>query len=161
MKLARTPSAVIFDLDGVLLDTEPVYTRATQEVVGPYGKVFDWSIKGDMIGRSALEGARYLVSALELPISAEDYLERRKPWLERLFAEAPEMPGARRFVEALAAQCVPLAVATSSEAYLYGLKASGREWFGHFRVVVCGDDPRIVELKPAPDIFLLDRKSVV
>jgi pseudouridine 5'-phosphatase len=154
MKLERPVRHVIFDLDGVLLDTEPLYTRATQEIVGPYGKVFDWSIKGDMIGRSSLEGARYLVRALDLPLAPEEYLARRKPLLDALFADAPEIPGARSFVDRLHARGHPLAVATSSEKALYELKVSRHDWFGNFRAVVCGDDPRIRELKPAPDIFL-------
>ena len=53
MKLPRRPTHVIFDLDGVLLDSEPLYTCATQEIVGEYGKVFDWSVKGNTIGGDA------------------------------------------------------------------------------------------------------------
>jgi pseudouridine 5'-phosphatase len=155
VKLARPVSHVIFDLDGVLLDTEPVYTEATQEIVGPYGKTFDWSVKGDMIGKSSLEGARYLVDVLKLPISPEEYLERRRPLLEARFPDAPEIPGARAFAERLHSQSVPLGLATSSEESLYRLKAAHRPWFSIFRTVVCGDDPRIEELKPAPDIFLV------
>jgi len=155
VKLRRPISHVIFDLDGVLLDTEPAYTRATQEIIGPYGKTFDWSLKGNMIGKSSLEGARYLMTALELPMSAEEYLERRRPRLEELFSDAPEIPGARAFAERLHAHGVPLGVATSSETALYRLKVGQRPWFSMFRAVVCGDDPRIRELKPAPDIFLL------
>ena len=45
----KPPRGVIFDLDGVLLDTEPLYTQATQDIVGRYGKVFDWSLKANMV----------------------------------------------------------------------------------------------------------------
>jgi beta-phosphoglucomutase-like phosphatase (HAD superfamily) len=51
----RRIGAVIFDMDGPLLDTEPVYTAATQHVVGRYGKTFDWSIKSRMLGRPAMQ----------------------------------------------------------------------------------------------------------
>jgi pseudouridine-5'-monophosphatase len=146
---------VIFDLDGVLLDSEPIYTEATRQVVAPYGKVFDWSIKGEIIGRSSVEGARHVVSALGLPLTPEDYLRRRRPLLEALFREVTEIPGARRFVESLHARAVPLAVATSSEAPLYRLKTAHHSWFEQFAVIVCGDDPRITRLKPAPDVFLV------
>jgi len=155
MKLDRRPTHVIFDLDGVLLDTEPLYSRATQEVVGKHGAVFDWSVKGGMIGRSDLEGARYLVSALKIPLEPEEYLRQRKPILDELFPSAPEMRGARELVLQLAERSIPLAVATSSERYQYALKTQRHDWFGAFRAVVCGDDPRIGALKPAPDIFLV------
>jgi pseudouridine-5'-monophosphatase len=151
---------VIFDLDGVLLDSEPIYTEATRQVVAPYGKVFDWSIKGEIIGRSSLEGARHVVSALALPLTPEDYLRRRRPLLEALFREVTEIPGARRFVESLRARAVPLAVATSSEAALYRLKTAHHAWFELFSVVVCGDDPRISRLKPAPDVFLVTAREL-
>ena len=85
---------VIFDMDGVLLDTERFYTEVTQAIVGRYGKVFDWSIKGDMIGRSARDAAAYLVEALDLPISADDYLREREAGLAALMPTARPLPGA-------------------------------------------------------------------
>ena len=152
----RPARHVIFDLDGVLLDTEPLYTRATQAVIDEYGKVFDWAVKGDMIGKSSLEGARYLVQRLNLPISAEAYLARRAPLLDRMFPEVDELPGARAFVEALARRDVPMAVATSGERALTELKLTRHgAWFSAFRAIVHGDDPRVGALKPAPDIFLV------
>ena len=160
MKLERPVSHVIFDLDGVLLDSEPIYTEATQRVIAPFGKVFDWSIKGDMIGRSSLEGARHLIRSLDLPLTPEEYLRRRRPLLEALFREVAEIPGARRFVEALRERGVPLAVATSSETALYRLKTARHPWFERFSVIVCGDDPRIGQLKPAPDVFLVTAREL-
>ena len=156
MKLSRPVAGVIFDLDGVLLDTEAFYTEVTQEICGAYGKVFDWSIKRNMIGRPSLESAQYLVEALSLPIAAEEYLERRGTRLEELFAGSREQPGAEAFVRALAARRIPIAVATSSEKRLFELKTGLHgDWFGCFDAVVVGDDPRVKAGKPAPDIFLV------
>jgi pseudouridine-5'-monophosphatase len=138
----------------VLLDTEPLYTEATQQVISPFGKVFEWSVKGHMIGRSSVEGARYLVRALDLPISPEEFLRQRRPRLEALFGAAPEIPGARAFVEELWQRRIPAALATSSERALYELKTARHSWFAGFAATVCGDDPRLSALKPAPDIFL-------
>lgn len=156
MLLSRAPTHLIFDLDGVLLDTEPFYTRATQTVVARYGKTFDWSLKVNMIGRPAEDSARYLVEALELPISPQAYLRAREEELERLFPTAEEIAGAEAFTRAAAAAGVSQAVATSSERRLFLLK-TGRHaaWFSLFDAVVCGGDPRIGTGKPAPDIFLL------
>ena len=154
MKLPRRPSHVIFDLDGVLLDTEPIYTQATQDVVSEYGKVFDWSVKGDMIGRGQLEGAEYLVRVLDLPIAPEEYIERRLPKLLELFPTVKEIAGAARFVRTLHDRRVPMGVATSGERSLTDLKISRHGWFALFERLVCGDDPGIARPKPAPDIFL-------
>ncbi len=154
--LSRPVTHVIFDMDGVLLDTEPFYTEVTRRIVGRYGKTFDWSIKGNMIGRSALASARYLVDTLELPIAPEQYLEEREAMLELLMPTAREMPGARDLTVALWRRGVPQAVATSSSERLFELKTQNhRDWFAIFDVIVLGDDPRLAHSKPAPDIFFL------
>ena len=156
MKLRRRPRAVIYDLDGVLLETEHFYTEVTQEIVSVYGKRFDWSVKSKMIGRPSLESARDLVEALELPIRPEDYLRMREKGLIERFPLSQEKPGAEAFVRILAARGVPQAVATSSEKRLYDLKTSRHsEWFALFAAKVTGDDPRVAKGKPAPDIFLV------
>lgn len=156
MALSRPARAVIFDMDGVLLDTERFYTEATQQIVGRHGHVFDWSLKSNMVGRPAIESARYLVEALRLPMSPEDYLAERESMLERMMPTAEAMPGARELVSAIAARAVPQAVATSSHAHFFDLKtARHRDWFRTFAAIVLGDDPRVARGKPAPDIFLV------
>lgn len=156
MRLPRPVDAVLFDMDGVLLDTEVFYTRVTQEIVGRFGKTFDWTLKSHMVGRPALESARFLVETLGLPISPEEYLAEREAGLRALMPTADPMPGARELTEALAAAGLRLAVATSSTRRLYELKTRRhRSWFESvFDAVVLGDDPRIRAGKPAPDIFL-------
>lgn len=156
-RLRRPVTHVIFDMDGVLLDTERFYTAVTQQIVGRFGKTFDWSVKGKMIGRSAIEAARYLVDTLALPMAPEDYLREREAGLEALMPTADAMPGARELTMALHARGIPQALATSSSRRFYDLKtARHRDWFARvFSVRIVGDDPRLERGKPAPDIFLL------
>jgi pseudouridine-5'-monophosphatase len=153
---------VIFDMDGVLLDTERLYTEATQMIVGRFGKVYDWSIKGNMIGRLAADSARYLVDTLDLPISPQDYLTEREVLFQTLMPTAEPMPGARALTAALAARGVPMAVASSSSRAMFQLKTMRhREWFDTtFASIVLGDDPRIRHGKPAPDIFVAAAKDL-
>jgi pseudouridine 5'-phosphatase len=156
MKPPGPASHVIFDMDGVLLDTEGIYTAATQAIVGRFGKTFDWSVKAEMIGRPAIDSARHLVSALGLPITPEQYLAERETLFETLMPEAAAIPGAMALTAALRARGVPMAVATSSSRRMFALKTRRHAgWFGAFPVVVVGDDPRVVRGKPAPDIFLV------
>jgi len=155
MKLDRRPRHAIFDLDGVLLDTEPLYTDATARVAARFGKIYDWSIKRDCIGRGTLDAARIIVDALALPLSPEALVDERDRLLVDLFARAPAIAGAEAFTRALAARGIPLAIATSTEAPLFAIKAAPhRDWLAIFRAAVCGDDPRVARAKPAPDIFL-------
>ena len=155
MKLPKPVHNVIFDLDGVLLDTEPLYTQATAAVATRFGKRYDWTVKSQCIGRGTLEAARIIVDALALPLSPEQLVRERDVVLIGLLATAPALPGAAALTRALAAGGVPMAIATSTEARLYALKAAAhREWLAIFGAVVCGDDPRVRRAKPAPDIFL-------
>jgi pseudouridine-5'-monophosphatase len=152
--------AVLFDLDGVLLDTEPLYTEATQAVVGEYGKRFEWSLKRELIGTSEDNGARLVVEHLALPISPHEYLKRRQPFLDRLFQSCPAMPGMEALVAELSSRGVPIAVATSSVSALFAVKSAPHAWFSRFGAIVCGDDARVRALKPAPDIFLAAAASL-
>ena len=148
-------SHVIFDLDGTLVDSEQMYTEATQAVVGEFGATFDSTIKQKVMGRGAIAAGRILVEALDLPITPEEFIKLREPHLRRLFPEVMPLPGVVELVQALAFCKVPMAVATSSPRELVELKSRHHAWFEAFDVVVCGDDPRLKRSKPAPDIFLL------
>jgi pseudouridine-5'-monophosphatase len=146
---------VIYDMDGLLLDTEPFYTQVTREIVGRYGHTFDWGLKSKMIGKRAIDSARILVDALNLPIAPEEYLREREAMLEELFPTAKPMPGAVRLTEHLARHGIPQAVASSSDRRQFDLKISRhRAWFESFRCIVLGDDPEVRLGKPSPDIFL-------
>ena len=149
---------VLFDVDGLLLDTEPVYTAATNAVLARFGKTFDWSLKANMIGRRAIDSARYLVREMQLPIGAEEYLAERNKFLRKNFAACEALPGAEELVRHLHRHRIPIAVATSSERDLFEIKITRHNWFALFDAVVSGDD--VAHGKPAPDIFLRAAQSI-
>ncbi len=156
MTAFRPITHVIYDLDGLLLDTEPFYTEVTQAIVSRYGRTFDWSVKSQMIGKKAAESARILVEALQLPITPDDYIRERESMLAGLFPKAEPLPGAQRLTAHLTQAGVPQAVASSSNLREFELKTTQhREWFAKFQCIVLGDDPEVRRGKPAPDIFLL------
>lgn len=155
VNLPRPFTHVIFDLDGVLLDTEPLYTKAIAGVAARYGKTYDWSIKSQCIGRGTLEAAQVIVDMLGLPLAPLALVEERDRTLLGLLANADAMPGAPAFTKALAARGLPMAIATSSESAIFAVKARRhRAWLDTFAAIICGDDPRVARPKPAPDIFL-------
>ena len=149
-------TCVIFDMDGLLLNTEPFYTKVSEHIAARYGRVFDWSVKSSMIGKRAEDSARVFTQALGLPMTPAEYLAARQEMLDELFPQAEPMPGAVRLTRHLHRHGVPLAVATSSDRRHFGLKTTRhREWFGIFDCIVIGDDPGVQRGKPAPDIFLV------
>jgi pseudouridine-5'-monophosphatase len=151
---------VLFDLDGVLLDTERLYTEATQAIVGRFGKTFTWAIKRQAMGRDARISAAMVLDQLGVPLSPDEFLLERTAILEQLFPHCRAMEGAEAFVRALRAASVPMAVATSSDRRLYDLKVRTHSWFDLFDAIVCGDDPRVGAKKPSPDIFLLAAREL-
>jgi pseudouridine-5'-monophosphatase len=149
-----SPTHVIFDLDGTLLDTEILYTQAAQAVVGRFGKVYDWSIKRLVMGGDPSAGAAVIVDALRLPLTAAEYLAEREALMHELCRQVQPMPGAERLVSTLVARGIPLGIGTSSQRQLCDIKLSNQSFAAHFRSVVCSDDPGVMRAKPAPDIFL-------
>ena len=147
---------IIYDNDGLLLDTEPFYTEAHSMVAARFGKTFDWSVKSKIIGLKAEDSARICLDMMDIPLTVSEYLEARKAKLEELFPESKPLPGAVRLTSRFSELGVPQAVATSAERRHFELKTlRHRQWYDLFNCIVTGDDPEIGQGKPAPDIFLL------
>ena len=148
------PSHVIFDLDGTLVDTEPLYTQAAEAILARFGKVFDFGIKRQIVGGGPLVGARFVVEHLGLPLTPEAYLEEREALLREACKTARPMPGALALIDALTARGIPLAIGTSSCRDLCLVKLAAQSFGTRFHTIACSDDPGVLEAKPAPDIFL-------
>jgi len=148
-------------MDGLLLDTEGIYTEVTQQIVGEYGKVFDWSVKEKIIGRRAVQAAEIIVESLDLPITPQDYLDSRKNVLLEKFKDTAPLPGAKEITTHFFDLGIPQALATSSSSPMFEAKfEKHKKWFSQFTQIVRGDDPELKEGKPAPDIFLLAAKRL-
>ena len=145
-------SALIFDLDGTLLDTEPLYTLATQRVFDEYGKDFTLEFKRTIVGREAKESAEMTVRHFDLPIDAETFLAARGDILKTLFPDAPAIEGAEPFMAALQSSVFSHGIATSSARALFELKRSKKPWLKAVTHTLCGDE--VTKSKPDPDIFL-------
>uniref|UniRef100_A0A131YQD2 pseudouridine 5'-phosphatase n=1 Tax=Rhipicephalus appendiculatus TaxID=34631 RepID=A0A131YQD2_RHIAP len=148
---------VLFDMDGLLLDTESSYTEATQRVTQRYGKDYTWEVKSAVMGTAGSESTRIIIDRLQLPLTVEELEAELHQMHRELFPTAQLMPGAERLVSHLQRSGVPIAVATSSKRDSFELKTSRhKELFAKFHHIVCGgDDAEVPRGKPHPDIFLV------
>ena len=153
------PAACLFDLDGLLLDTEPLHAQAWRQAAARFGTHLDERQLLQLRGRRRLDCAeqvrRWIGSDGHAPPSREELLAVRQPIAEALLPWAPAMPGARDLVRRCGELAIPMAIATSSSADAVALKSRGHPWLAQIRERVYGDDPELTRGKPAPDPFLL------
>ncbi|KAB2570747.1 putative uncharacterized hydrolase [Lasiodiplodia theobromae] len=166
--------ACLFDMDGLLIDSEDLYTICTNTVLREFGKPdLPWSIKAQMQGRPGPEAARVFHEWAKLPIAHDEFMEKQSKLQREHFPKAQPLPGVRELLDTLAKKTgsagagsgvdkkrVHIALATSSHAGNYALKTAHLgDVFAVFpdENRVLGDDKRIERGrgKPLPDIYLL------
>ncbi len=147
---------LIYDFDGLLLDTEPIYCRVNEMIASRYGKTFTPALHRKIMGRQAMDCAQILVDDLDLPLTAEEHLAARDELIYDMLPEAMPMPGARVMTQRFYDLGVPQAIATSSAAVTFNLKTQRyQDWLATFDAIVLGSDPAVKRSKPAPDSFLV------
>ncbi|KAJ2664778.1 Pseudouridine-5'-phosphatase [Coemansia sp. RSA 1199] len=148
--------ACIFDMDGLLLDTETIYSQVTNKILEPYNKTFPIETKLKMMGRDVRAATEILLTDLDLPLTFDEYDNQATELKQIYFGMAMMMPGAERLIRHLAAHSIPIALATSSSKQMFLIKTAAHDAiFGQFcDNITCGDDPDVKNSKPAPDIFL-------
>jgi HAD superfamily hydrolase (TIGR01509 family) len=147
--------AVIFDLDGLLADTEPFWIESSSVLLARRGRVYDPSLKRVFMGRRPLEVVHRMIAHYGLTEPAEELLAERLRIQHELYAtgEIVPMPGALELVGALERQRVPMAVASGSPVFLM---RTVLERIGLLRrLPVHVSSEQVERGKPAPDLFLL------
>lgn len=150
---------VLFDMDGLLLDTESVYTLVTQEIIGRFGYTFDWSLKQEMMGKREEDAAKLLLETLGISMTVQEYLKERNDGHKEKFPHCKPLPGVMETVKRLHQLKVPMGVATSSLKEPFKLKTmNNQSLFQYFHSVTCGDECK--RSKPFPDIFIYAAKKI-
>ncbi|KAL6860665.1 hypothetical protein ACO1O0_004696 [Amphichorda felina] len=172
--------ACLFDMDGLLLDTEDIYTACVNIILERYGKPnLPWSIKARLQGRPGPAANKIFHDWAGLPLTPDEYVTENSILQKQLFPNSKPLPGVvdllahlgrTRYWEEVApqekqGQRVHVALATSSHERNFQLKTDHlTELFSVFPAHrrVLGDDARLQagRGKPLPDIFLLALKTI-
>jgi HAD superfamily hydrolase (TIGR01509 family) len=144
--------AVVFDLDGVLVDTEEIWDEARRRLVAERGGRWHERAQRDMMGMSSREWARYMHEELGLREPPEEISEAVVRRLEALYRERlPLIPGAVEAVRRIGARW-PLGVASSSNRPLIDLVLELSGLAPLFAATVSSEE--VERGKPAPDVYL-------
>ncbi|MFC7844757.1 HAD family hydrolase [Streptomyces sp. NPDC057382] len=147
-------TSVIFDLDGTLVDSEPNYFEAGRQTLAAYGVPdFTWADHERYVGISTRETVADWKDRYALPATVEELLAAtNRRYLELARSATRAYPEMRGFVELLAADGVPMTVASGSSPEAVAAVLTGTGLDAHLRTAVSADE--VAHGKPAPDVFL-------
>jgi len=145
-------AAVVFDMDGVLIDSEHVWDEIREELARERGGRWHEQAQRDMMGMSSPEWSRYMHDVIRLPEPPEEINEEVVHRLAaRYRVELPLVEGAGEAVRRLARRW-PLAVASSSNRPIIDLVLELSSLASCFRATVSSEE--VARGKPAPDVYL-------
>lgn len=145
--------AVVFDMDGVLVDTEPAFFDAVNDVIEGEGHHIEWERYRRFLGTSAEDTWRGVISLLGLRGEPRDYLRPyREALIDALSTPRPPLPGVLELLNELDRRGVPYGLATSSWRRWADIILRSAGLDGRFRVLVTAGD--VEREKPAPDLYL-------
>jgi HAD superfamily hydrolase (TIGR01509 family) len=144
--------AVVFDLDGVIVDSEQVWDAVREAYTRERGGTYTERATRDMMGMSSLEWSRYMAEELGVPGTPDEInADVVGLMLERYGSDPPLIPGAVDAVRRVAARW-PVAIASSSNPELIEVVVRVTGLGDVFRVAVSSQE--VARGKPAPDVYL-------
>ena len=156
----NTPQAVIFDMDGVMVDTEPIYFESNRQLFSRLGFSVSARDYAQFVGLDAARMWAQLKRAHNLPHPAPELVKMEKDGMLAGLRESDlvPMPGLPGLIESLLSGGFRLGLASSSSRDVIALILAKLGMGQTFAVTASGDD--VTHGKPAPDIFLLAARTL-
>lgn len=147
-------TSVVFDLDGTLVDSEPNYFEAARHLLAEQGITdFTWADHEQYVGISTQESLELWKERYRIEVPLDGLLaDMNRRYLALARASTPVYPEMRKFVELLAGEGVPMAVASGSSPEAIEAILTGTGLATWLTTVVSADE--VAQGKPAPDVFL-------
>jgi pseudouridine-5'-monophosphatase len=153
------PAACLFDLDGLLLDTEPLHGRAWWEAARHFGVELAHEqllvLRGRRRDDNADQVRRWIKAGEGQSPTPEELLAVQQPIARQLLPQASAIDGAAELLTRCRELAIPMALVTSSSREAVARKAAPHPWLELIELRVHGDDPELGQGKPAPDGYLL------
>ncbi len=157
---APTPAAVLWDMDGTIVDTEPYWMRAESELVAEHGGTWTHEQGMQLVGSGLVQSARILQEA-GVALSVDAIIETLT---DRVLAQVddavPWRPGARELIAELGDAGVPVGLVTMSIRRM-ALQIAAAVGEGAFAVVIAGDDVEHPKPHPQPYLLAAERLGVL
>ncbi|MGH2511226.1 MAG: HAD family hydrolase [Candidatus Limnocylindrales bacterium] len=155
MRLARSPSAVIFDLDGTLVDAESWWDEVRASFAAAHGRPWSPLDQAAVMGANSRGWGAIMRRRLDLELSVDEIVDAIVSAMTERYRThgAPRIPGAEEAVRRLASAGMPMAVASAGHCAVIEAALAGLGIAELFRAVVSAD--QVARGKPAPDVFLL------
>lgn len=146
--------AIIFDMDGLMVDTEPLSRQAWDIFLRPYGGHISDDLQAQIIGLRADLSSALIRQTYNLPLSVPQIIQQRQQVYDTILAQTiPVMPGLMPLQTEIAKRRLPWAVASSSSRPHVQTILARLQLDGTVGAVACGED--VAQPKPAPDIYQL------
>jgi len=151
------PEACLFDLDGTLVDSEPLFEYSEELLLGSWGMTVDDELRREIFGRSAVSffeivERRFPANAINLTPLSERLAAKTKFFLETAHGRIATFPPIEKLARSLAVAGIPLAIASSSNHEIIDFELDETGLSGLFPVRVSAVD--VAKGKPEPDVFL-------
>ena len=148
----RLPAAVLWDLDGTLIDSEPYWFAEEQALVESFGGTWAYADALALVGRALLDSAAYILARSDVDLTPEDVVDRLVAGVAGgIRAEVPWRPGARELLAALREEGVPTGLVTMSYRPITDSLTAALP-SGSFDIIVSGED--VTHGKPHPEPYL-------
>lgn len=147
--------AVLFDMDGTLIDSEPLWQRTEAKIVASFGKVWTEEDGESLTGNSLFDSASLMIKLKNLPLAPEKAVEMMVANMHELYVleGVPWIPGARELLSDLASAQIPTALVSASyDLLVRDVCASAPQ--GSLEVMVTGSEPNMQQ-KPSGDPYRL------
>ncbi len=151
--------AVIFDMDGLMVDSEPIHQQAFDQVFQKYGKQFTEEDNIKLyLGKTDMDCAVDMVTRYQLPITAEELFDQKQVITRQLLDKILPRPGLMDLLNDLRRVGIKMAIASSSQIATINIIVKALEVGDFFDALYSAEN--VKRGKPAPDVYLLTAKAI-